>query len=93
MHEDVAEGVGGPIGLQEARFAGVVPRKQRGAYNVELQFVEEGEKVGSPAVRRDGLAVKFGNEGAEGFNRDFEPRAETVVKIAETDERAEALAV
>ena len=93
LHEDIAEGVGGPIGLQEARFTGVVARKQRGAHNVELEFVKEGEQVRCPAVGRDGLAVEFGNEGAEGFDGDFEPGAETVVKVTEADERAEALAV
>ena len=93
MHKDIAKGVGGPIGFQKARLTGVVARKQRGAHNVKLEFVEEGEKVGSPAVGRDGLAVEFRNERAERFDGDFEPGAKTVVEITETDERAEALTI
>jgi hypothetical protein len=58
-----------------------------------LEFVKDGEKVRHPAVRGDGLAVEFGNEGAKRLDRDFEPWAESVVEIAETDEGAETLTI
>jgi hypothetical protein len=93
LHQDVTECIGGPIGFQKTRLTGVVARKQWGAHNVELELVEEGEKIGSPAVRWDGLAVEFGNERAERFDGDFEPWAKTVVKVTEADEGTETLSV
>jgi hypothetical protein len=34
LHKDKAERAGGPIGFEEARFAGVVAGQQRGADDV-----------------------------------------------------------
>jgi hypothetical protein len=47
-----------------------------------FEFVEKREEVGCPAVRRNWLAVKLGDEGAEWFDRNLKARAEAVIKVA-----------